>query len=63
MDERDQQRKLFNNKLQEWEHFYKFDRPHGALGDRPPTNRLVRSTSSAVAGVTTVPSRAHSFLT
>ena len=27
---------LFNDKLQEWEDFYNFHRPHGASADRPP---------------------------
>ena len=27
---------LFNDKLQEWEDFYNFDRPHGALGGQDP---------------------------
>jgi transposase InsO family protein len=29
---------LFNDKLQEWEDFYNFNRPHGVSIDRPPTN-------------------------
>jgi transposase InsO family protein len=35
---------LFNDKLQEWEHFYNFDRPHGALGGRTPYERLRQKT-------------------
>jgi transposase InsO family protein len=31
---------LFNDKLQEWERFYNFDRPHGALGGQTPYERL-----------------------
>ena len=31
---------LFNDKLQEWEHFYNFDRPHGALDGQTPYERL-----------------------
>ena len=27
---------LFNDKLQEWEDFYNFDRPHGGLGGQTP---------------------------
>jgi transposase InsO family protein len=29
---------LFNEKLQEWETFYNYDRPHGGLGGQTPTN-------------------------
>jgi transposase InsO family protein len=36
--------KLFNDKLQEWEHFYNFDRPHGALGGQTPYERLRQKT-------------------
>jgi transposase InsO family protein len=32
--------KLFNEKLQEWEAFYNYDRPHGALGGQTPYERL-----------------------
>ena len=32
--------KLFTTKLQEWEDFYNFDRPHGALGGQTPYERL-----------------------
>ena len=31
---------LFNDKLQEWEHFYNFHRPHGSLGGQTPYERL-----------------------
>jgi hypothetical protein len=31
---------LFNTKLQEWEDFYNFDRPHGGLGGQTPYERL-----------------------
>jgi hypothetical protein len=34
--------KLFNTKLQEWEHFYNFERPHGALGGQTPTSDYAR---------------------
>ena len=30
--------KLFNTKRQEWEHFYNFERPHGAPGGQTPTS-------------------------
>jgi transposase InsO family protein len=36
--------KVFNAKLQEWEHFYNFDRPHGGLGGQTPYERLRQST-------------------
>ena len=39
---------LFNAKLQEWEHFYNFDRPHGALGGQTPYERLRQSTRTRV---------------
>src|SRR6266542_6691959 len=32
--------KLFTTKLQEWEDFYSFQRPHGALGGQTPYERL-----------------------
>jgi transposase InsO family protein len=32
--------KLFNTKLHEWERFYNFARPHGALGGQTPYERL-----------------------
>lgn len=32
--------KLFNEKLQEWENFYNYDRPHAALGGRTPYERF-----------------------
>lgn len=28
--------RLFTKKLQEWEDFYNFDRPHGGLGGQTP---------------------------
>ncbi len=31
---------LFNDRLQEWESFYNFNRPHGGLGGRTPYERL-----------------------
>ncbi len=32
--------KLFTTKLQEWEDYYNFERPHGALGGQTPYERL-----------------------
>jgi len=40
--------KLFNDRLAEWERFYNFDRPHGALGGQTPYERLRQKTRSAV---------------
>jgi len=37
---------LFNDKLQEWEHFYNFERPHGALGGKTPCERLREKATS-----------------
>ncbi|BDM74976.1 hypothetical protein HEK616_84630 (plasmid) [Streptomyces nigrescens] len=31
---------LFNTKLQEWEGYYNYDRPHGALTGQTPYERL-----------------------
>lgn len=36
--------KLFNDRLQEWEHFYNFERPHGGLGGQTPYERLREKT-------------------
>ena len=32
--------KLFNKRLAEWENYYNYDRPHGALGGQTPYERL-----------------------
>jgi transposase InsO family protein len=39
---------LFNDKLQAWEHFYNFDRPHGSLGGQTPYERLRQKTTTRV---------------
>ncbi len=39
---------LFNDRLQEWEDFYNFNRPHGALGGQTPYERLRQKTTSPV---------------
>jgi transposase InsO family protein len=36
--------RLFTTKLQEWEDFYNFDRPHGALAGQTPYERLRQKT-------------------
>ena len=39
---------LFNDKLQEWEDFYNYNRPHGSLGGQTPYERLKQKTESPV---------------
>ena len=39
--------KVFNSKLQEWEDYYNYDRPHGGLGARP-YERLKQKTKARV---------------
>ena len=39
---------LFNDRLQEWERFYNFDRPHGGLGGQTPYERLRQKTRASV---------------
>ena len=39
---------LFNDRLQEWEDFYNFNRPHGGLGGQTPYERLRQKTTSPV---------------
>jgi transposase InsO family protein len=39
---------LFNKKLKEWEDFYNFQRPHGALDGQTPYERLKQKTSLAM---------------
>jgi transposase InsO family protein/transposase-like protein len=38
--------KLFNDKLQEWEDFYNYHRPHGGLGGQTPYERLRQKTKA-----------------
>jgi transposase InsO family protein len=40
--------KIFNNKLREWEDYYNFHRPHGALGGQTPYERLQAKTRTPV---------------
>jgi transposase InsO family protein len=42
---------LFNVKLQEWEHFYNFDRPHAGLGGQTPYERLREKTKAPSSAV------------
>ena len=37
---------VFNNKLQDWEDYYNYDRPHGALAGQTPYERLRQKTRS-----------------
>jgi transposase InsO family protein len=39
---------LFNDKLREWEDFYNFSRPHGALDGQTPYERLRQKTRGSV---------------
>jgi hypothetical protein len=39
---------LFNEKLREWENYYNYDRPHGALAGQTPYERLLARTRAAV---------------
>lgn len=39
---------LFNDKLQEWENFYNYNRPHGGLGGDTPYERLRHKTETPV---------------
>ncbi|HEY6203428.1 MAG TPA: IS481 family transposase [Candidatus Limnocylindria bacterium] len=41
---------LFNRKLQEWEDFYNYHRPHGSLGGQTPYERLRQRVGSGVTG-------------
>ena len=40
---------LFNDKLQEWENFYNFNRPHGGLDGQTPYERLRQKTTKTKA--------------
>ena len=40
--------KLFNDKLREWENFYNYSRPHGALGGQTPYERFREKAGLAV---------------
>lgn len=39
---------LFNDKLREWEDYYNYHRPHGALGGQTPYERLLEKTRAEV---------------
>jgi transposase InsO family protein len=40
--------KLFNDKLQEWENFYNYSRPHGSLNGQTPYERFREKTKLCV---------------
>lgn len=40
---------LFNEKLREWEDYYNYHRPHGALGGQTPYERLIAKTRAGVS--------------
>ena len=40
---------LFNDKLREWEDYYNYHRPHGALGGQTPYERLLAKTKAGVS--------------
>ena len=40
---------VFNQKLQEWENFYNYNRPHGGLDGQTPYDRLRQKTIKASA--------------
>ena len=42
---------LFNDKLAEWEAFYNYHRPHGALGGQTPYERLKQKTTATTPDV------------
>ena len=39
---------VFNDKLQEWEDFYNYHRPHGSLDGQTPYERLKQRTQARV---------------
>jgi transposase InsO family protein len=41
--------RLFNEKLREWEDYYNYHRPHGALAGQTPYERLLAKTNPAVS--------------
>lgn len=38
--------RIFADKLQEWEDYYKYHRPHGGLGGETPYERLRQKTQT-----------------
>jgi len=40
---------LFNDKLREWEDYYNYNRPHGALDGQTPYERLLAKTNASLS--------------
>ena len=40
---------LFNEKVREWENYYNYNRPHGALQNQTPFERLMEKTRAGVS--------------
>ena len=40
---------VFNDKLREWEDYYNYNRPHGALDGQTPYERLLAKTAASVS--------------
>ena len=40
---------LFNEKVREWEDYYNYHRPHGALQGQTPYERLIEKTRAGVS--------------
>jgi len=40
---------LFNDRLQQWEDYYNYDRPHGALNGQTPYERLKQKTQDPLS--------------
>jgi len=40
---------LFNDRLQEWQDFYNYHRPHGSPGGQTPYERLLQKTTTTPA--------------
>ena len=46
---------LFNDRLQEWQDFYNYHRPHGSLGGQTPYERLLQKTTDPAPEVNDLP--------
>jgi len=45
---------LFNTKLREWEDYYNYHRPHGALDGQTPYERLLAKTKAGAVPMTAI---------